>query len=376
MAGTLSNQALNRALLARQGLLERRTAALPETIEAIGAMQAQHWPALPVGLWSRLAAFTPDDLYQALDAGQVRTGILLRGTLHAVSAREYPAYATVSRVTGVTDWRRTKAPLPAAAASFRTDLLDFAEKPRNGEEIATFARDWFTRHPDALDPAEFAAQQERGWRPVCRSGDFVRVPLDGRWNGKTPAGYLAAPRPPRPIAADDATEALVLAHLRAFGPADAADVAYWLGRRTPPVRAALDRLADRLVRHTDETGRDLFDLPDAPLPDPATPAPPRFLPSFDSVLLAYAPGARERILPADRKDAVYLPGNLRILPTFLVDGLVAGTWSSAVRRRVATLTLRPLVELSRPSRAALQAEAERLTGFLYPTATGQEVVFE
>ncbi len=375
-ARVLSDQALNRALLARQGLLERRPASPPAAIEAIGAMQAQHWPALPVGLWSRSRDFAAADLYQAFAAGELRLGILLRGTLHAVTAGEYPAYAAVTRLAGHDQWRRTKAPLPEAAAAFRKELLDFAATPRSGEEVSAFAAAWFAGRPDAIDEAEAEFQQEHGWRPVRRSSDFVRVPLGRDWDARTPAGYLAGPPADGQPAGDAAVDTLTLAHLRAFGPATAADVAYWLGLRVPRVRDALDRVGEKLIRFSDEAGRDLYDVPDGPLPDPTTPAPARFLPSFDSVLLAYAPEQRARLGPKAVRDAIYTPRNLRILPSFLVDGVVAGTWESQARRRLATVTLRPLVPLSRPAMAELTAEAEALARFSHPTATSCEVVFD
>ena len=167
---------------------------------------------------------------------------------------------------------------------------------------------------------------------------------------------------------------MVLRHLRAFGPAGPDDVAGWIGWRTPPVRAAFERLGTDLERFEDENGRALYDLPDAPRPDPETPASPRLLAAFDSVLLAYAAKRRERILPDQHRDAVYERRNLQIRPSYLVDGLVAGTWSIEVKRREATLTLRPLERLARATRSALVDEAERLVRALQAQAKGHAVV--
>jgi hypothetical protein len=165
-------------------------------------------------------------------------------------------------------------------------------------------------------------------------------------------------------------------HLRAFGPAAAEDVATWIAWKVPPVRAALEKLAPDLVRFEDEDRRILYDLPEAPRPDPEVEAPVRYLPSFDSILLAYAAKRRARIVPEACREAIYNRANLRILPTFLVDGFVAGTWSTEVRRKEATLTLQACGKLDRKVRKALEEEGERLLRFSEPKATGQRVVVE
>ena len=153
-------------------------------------------------------------------------------------------------------------------------------------------------------------------------------------------------------------------------------MAGFIGWRTPPVRAALERLEPELARFEDESGRALYDLPDAPRPEAETPAPVRLLAAFDSALLAYAAKRRARILPDAHRDAVYERRNLQVRPTFLVDGRVAGLWSVEVRRREATLTLRPLERLARDARAALLAEAEQLVRALQPAVAKHAVAVE
>lgn len=373
----LTLPALNRAVLARQGLLDRLQAPLVEAVEAVGALQAQHWPALPVALGSRMARFAVADLYEALGNGELVVGTLLRGTLHLVSGREHQAYAAIVAAAGTDDWRRTDAEPGPEVSALRAALLSYARvTPRTGEEIAAFIEDWVMAHPEAIDLAELDQQRTYRWRPFLRSSSLVRAPGDGRWGTKTPAALRAAPNLGQPPTGEAALEEVILRHLRAFGPAGAEDVASWIGWRTPPVRAALDRLAPKLVRFSDEDGRALHDLPDAPRPDPATPAPPRLLAAFDSVLLAYAAKRRARILPDAHRDAIYERANLRIRPSFLIDGLVAGTWSVEVRRREAVLTLRPLERLTRSARAALIEEAGRLLGTVQPGAAGHQVLFE
>jgi winged helix DNA-binding protein len=372
-AERLTLGALNRALLARQGLLERLGGPLVENVEAVGALQAQHWPALPIALWSRVDGFMPSDLYRELERGKLVSGTLLRTTLHLVSAREHPAYAAVARE--VADWRRSKAKPTPTDDALVEDLVAYAKRtPRTGEEVATFAEEWLEAHPDAVQAQEVTAQRERKWRPIMRWHGFVRVPADGEWRAKAPSALRAAPVGRKKLDAEAALDEVVVRHLRAFGPAGPEDVAGWIGWRTPPVRDAFARLKRKLRPFLDDAGRTVHDLPDAARPDPETPAPPRFLAPFDSVLLAYASKRRARILPDKHRDAVYERANLRILPTYLVDGRVAGTWSFEVKRREATLTLRPLEKLPRDTRAALVDEGERLARMVAPEAQAHGAV--
>jgi hypothetical protein len=371
----LTLRSLNRALLARQGLLEPIAGSPAEVVERVGAVQAQHWPAVAVAIAARTAAFELQALEAALAAGELVFGTLLRGTLHVVSAREHPEYAAVTAASGADDWRRaTKEPAPGGD-ELRRDLAAWAsEEVRSAEQID----EWIERHvaerPGLLPEVEVERLRASKWRPLRAWSGLVRVAADGRWS-KTPVAYRAAPAAPGKLDADAALDAVVRRHLRAFGPAAAEDVAAWSGRRVPQVRAALDRLAPELVQLADESGRLLHDLPDACRPEADTPAPPRLLPWFDSTLLAYSPKRRGRILPDAHRDAVYNRANLRYEPTFLVDGFVAGTWGIAVKRREATLTLRPLEKLDRATRDALAAEAEALARATQPAATSHRADF-
>jgi hypothetical protein len=374
-AQRMTTTALNRALLARQGLLERLDLPLVDAVEAIGAVQAQYWPAPPAALWSRVEGFEPGALYAALEAGELVVGTLLRATLHVVSAREHPAYAAVAAEAVGHHWRRTDDEPGAEVGQLLTKLRSYASRtPRSAEEIGAFVEEWLADHPKALSKAELERQRELKWRPFQRWSAFVRAPADGAWGTKAPSALLAAPRPRGAPKGDKALDEVVRRHLRAFGPAGPDDVAGWIGWRTPPVREAFERLGADLVRFEDEDGRALYDLPDAPRPDPDAPALPRLLAAFDSVLLAYAAKRRERILPDEHRDAVYERRNLQIRPSYLVDGRVAGTWSIEVKRREATLTLVPLERLARATRSALVDEAERLVRALQPQAKGHGVV--
>jgi hypothetical protein len=344
---------LNRALLARQGLLEPFEKPVVEVVEAIGALQAQAWAAPPVALWSRMQAFETAQLHEALARRELVVGINLRATLHLVSAREHPAYHAVVEASGATDWRRTKA---TSSDEIRTALLAFADAPRSGEEIAAFAEAWVDEHPGAIADEELEQQRTYKWRPLVRWSALTRVPEGDTW-AKTPMALVAAPIPDAP---EDALAAVIQRHLRAFGPASAEDVASWIGHRVPSVREAMKG------RDLDEVGG-LYDLPGAPRPDPDTPAPPRFLAAFDSALLAYPSKRRTRLVPDELRDLVYLRKNLQVKPTFLVDGFVAGIWSIEVKRREATLTLTGSPD------AGILEEGEKLVRWAHPDAKAHHV---
>jgi Winged helix DNA-binding domain len=378
--GTLSDRALGRALLARQGLLERFDAPLAQAVEAIGAMQGQAWGALPVGLWSRVASFYPQQLYEALARRELLWGIGIRGTLHLVSAREHPAYATVAAEGWTSSWQRVLKETPPAMTRLREELLRFvAHEPRSNEEIRQLAERWVEEHPNAIDARELEAQRALKWRPIYRWSALIRAPKDGAWAAKAPADHLAAPVAPGSLKAPKpqaAVEQVVRSHLRAFGPAAVDDVVCWSGARAPLVREALERMAPKLASFADEHGRTLYDLPEAPRPDPQTPAPARLLGAFDSTLLAYAVKRRERILPEALREMVFQGKNLQVKPTFLLDGRVAGTWALETRGRRATVRLRAAGRLAKGEKAALSAEAQGLMKALCPKADSLEVSFE
>ncbi|MDQ3851008.1 MAG: winged helix DNA-binding domain-containing protein, partial [Actinomycetota bacterium] len=184
----LTLRGLNRALLARQGLLDRLEAPLVEAVEAVGALQAQHWPALPVALWTRVRGFAVDDLYGALERDELVVGTILRATLHLVSAREHPAYAAVVAAAGTDDWRRTGAQTGDDVSALRAELLAYVrDVPRTGAEIADFIDEWVAAHPGAIEAAEVEHQRAYKWRAFLRWSGFVRAPADGRWGTKAPA---------------------------------------------------------------------------------------------------------------------------------------------------------------------------------------------
>ena len=165
-------------------------------------------------------------------------------------------------------------------------------------------------------------------------------------------------------------------HLRAFGPAGADDIAAWMGVAPPVVRARVEAMAGDALEAISVGRRTLYDLPDAPRPDPDVPAPVRFLGDFDSMLLAYAPKHRARIWPDALRGHVYVRGNLRIRAAVLVDGLVAAVWSDEVKRGEATLTVTPGpgVKLGRAAKRDVVAEGERLLAARHSRAKARRVV--
>ncbi|GIF66443.1 hypothetical protein Ais01nite_44780 [Asanoa ishikariensis] len=374
---TATAAGLNRALLARQGLLDRHKGPggakhsgkpLVSAIEQICALQAQQWSSPPVGLWSRLADFVAADLWAVLDKGDVVTGILMRRTLHLVSAAEHPVWARIAAETGVGGWLLRGVETPERADDMLKDTIAYAQQTRTGDELTAFADQWVQEHPDALPAKAVTAQQEYKWRPFRAQPAFVKVPADDSWGAKTPAAYRAGPPTPRGLTSEKAWETAVTRHLGAFGPAGADDIAYWLGSPAGPVKAAIGRL-DLDTLGEDAGGRRvLYDLPDAPRPADDTAAPPRFLPAFDNALLAFAANRRARILPDAYKERVYLKRNLRWLPTLLVDGLVAGVWSAETKRGVVTLTVTAFDKLTKVAAAEVEAEGEALARFIEPAA--------
>jgi hypothetical protein len=178
--------------------------------------------------------------------------------------------------------------------------------------------------------------------------------------------------PPKAKAKGKALDAIILAHLRAFGPAGADDIAAWISWKAGPVREAVERVVGDL-EELEQGRRTLYDVPDGPRPDADTEAPPRYLAAFDSAILAYAPKRRSRLVPEGTFERIYNRANLQIRPTFLLDGFVAGTWSTEVKGKKATLMFSPFARLPRGAKGALVDEGEALLAGVYPKATNRTV---
>lgn len=358
----LSLDQLNRATLARQLLLDRSRDGLTATIERIGGLQAQE-PASPyIGLWSRLVDFDPVTLDRAFRERRVVKATLVRATLHVVSRADYERLipAVLPILHGLTRRDRGGGPPADALDRLAAAAADYAAVPRSNVEM----RDHVGSLVDGISADD-------AWWWVVRHVPFVRTPSAVPWSFGRTATFAAAVSWLRGIAFSpepQGIEHLVRRYLGAFGPASAADVAAWSGlavSRFRPAIAAIDGAGD-LRRFWDEAGRELIDLVGAPLPDPRIEAPPRLLPMWDSVLLAHA--NRSRIL-SDQDRALVIGRNGDTLPTFLVDGRVAGLWwaeAAPSGESLNRIVLEPFRRLDRGVVRELEREGARLAAMVGP----------
>jgi Winged helix DNA-binding domain len=342
----LSTRELNRALLARQLLLERSSLPLTDALDQVAGLQAQYAPSPYVGLWSRLRDFRRQDLTRALEDRRAVQATLLRVTIHVVSAADYPPLTEAIRAGRREWWSRAFRPALAgvdvaeAAALVRERLA--AGPARQAELVALLTGRGF---PKAV------------WSGVGLWVDLVRVPPSGTWERRRADLYGLAIDwiGPWRVTEAEGLEHLVRRYLAGFGPASLADLGSWAGLALTPLRPVLERVGTRRFR--DEQGGLLYDLPDAPLPDPATPAPPRFLSTWDANLLVHA--RRTQLLPERHRGRIFHTKAPQSFPTFLVDGAVAGTW----RYDQGRVELEPFEPLAPADRREVEEEAEALAAF-------------
>lgn len=346
MAGrTLTQRELNRALLARQLLLERVRLPLPRALERMAGIQNQYAPNAYIRLWSCLEGFERDHLTRALERRTVIQGTLMRETIHVVSRRDYPLFGAGIRVSGQEWWRRVNK-VPA-----EVDMRAFGERARKYLRGATRSRAEIEEFLRANDFPRASLWGFSHWL------DLIRVPPSGTWEQRRAHSFALAEEW---VGALDATEEEGLEHLArrylgGFGPALKNDIANWCKVSLAKLSVVLERLT--LRRFRDEQGKELLDLPRAPLPDPETPAPVRFLPTWDAALLVHA--RRTGILPEQYRPLIFNTKNPPSVPTFLVDGAVAGTW----RYEAGRIDLTPFERLNRSVLRELREEAERLAAF-------------
>lgn len=341
---------LNRATLGRQSLLARAPLGVVEAVRRVAAVQAQE-PASPyIALWNRVAGFDPADLDRAFTERRVVKASLLRIALHAVLAEDYPAFhrAMASSLRGARlgDRRFTDAGLSAAEVdALLAPLAEFTAVPRTVPEI------------EELLAARLGRREPRAWWALRTYAPLHHAPVGGPWSFRPRASFLAADPAQAPASPDEAVQWTLLRYLQAFGPASAQDFAQFTLLRRPVVRRAAEALGGRLERLEGPDGAELLDVPGAPRPDGDAVAPPRLLPMWDSVLLAHAD--RSRVIPPDHRPVV-VRRNGDVLPTLLVDGLVAGVW----RPVEAGIEATALRRLDDGAWEALAAEAAALLAFL------------
>lgn len=356
---------LNRTTLTRQMLLERATLPAAEGVAAVAGLQAQLPNPPYIGLWSRLRGFRREELTRLIETRRVVRATLMRATLHLMTADDYL-------------WLR-----PALQPALTRAMQGFVGKRVRGldvERVVAAARAFVDERPrtsGALRELLAALEPERDLSAlayVVRTHlPLVQVPPGGVWGvGGSPAfanaeAWLAHPLEP---ASDETRRRLVLRYLAAFGPATVGDLQAWAGMTGLKETVAALRPELRALRG--ERGAELLDLPDMPLHPGDMPAPVRFLPEYDNVLLAHAD--RSRVVPAAYRGAVYLTVG-RVRATFLVDGFVAGTWRVERERGAARLIVEPLAPLTNAAREALAEEGEALLRFIADDADRYEVRF-
>lgn len=306
---TLTQGHLNRALLARQQLIEPASGPIPAVLERTAGLQAQYAPAMYIGLWSRVDGLHRDAVTEALNQRRVVQATLLRSTIHLVSRRDYWPFAVAIRkprrdwYLRITKGHPSEAELAGAAERLRAA---FADGPLRQAEI------------DRLIGARL------------RTGagmwiDLVRVPPSGTWERRRADLYTSAEQwlgPEPELDPDACVDLLVRRYLGGFGPATRAQIADWAGLPVTTVSAALERAGLRRFRAED--GAALVDLPRAPLPDPRIPVPVRFLPVWDATLLVHA--RRTGVLPERYRARIFSSRTPHSFNTVLVDGAVVGTW--------------------------------------------------
>jgi len=340
----LTTRELNRALLARQLLLERKRLSPAAAIERVGPLHAQGVESTYVNLWSRVEGFRREQLTRALEGRAVVRESMLRNTLHLVPAREHPLYDGALAEHRLDWWLRVNRRRIDSRTIARAEqkLAGAARRPRRWAELV-----------EAVGGDRILAGAA-----AIRLG-VVTAPPSGVWGYHGKSDYVSAEAwlGVARASVEAGTVHLVRRYLAAFAPATLGDLCFWCGLGRSRVAPTLDGLG--LRRFRDEKGRELLDLPRAPLPPADTPAPARFLLRWDNLYLGHESGERDRIVPPALRKRVYTVNT--VMPaTFLVDGFVAGTW----RYERGRIVLEPWRRLSKAERGELAGEAEQLAAFM------------
>jgi len=361
MTRALTRRDLNRATLARQLLLARDKLSALDAIERLVAMQAQLAKPPFVGLWTRIARFEREDLRKLLASKRVVRATTLRATLHVMSARDYV---------------RLRAALQPMLTAAMTGVLKARKETLDLQQVIAAAQAFLAREPADFDAIRkhlvtvFPKTNDRVMGYAVRTQlPLVQVPTDDAWGFPGAATFTPAETwLGKPLGTDSTPHELVRRYLAAFGPATAADAQTWSG--LPKLRDVFEGMRDELVSLRDDDGRELFDLAKAPRPGGDVPAPVRFLPVFDNLVLGHADSGR---LIDDGHRAKVTTKNLQVKATVLVDGRVAGTWK-VERKKVATVVVEAFGAIARRTKRELEEEGEALARFVEPDAAGYAVV--
>jgi len=360
----LSKRALNRALLARQLLLRRSDRNVFNAVTHLVGLQAQTPNAPYIALWSRLTNFDPKQLTELINARRIVRIALMRGTIHSVTNCDcLELRPHFNSVLG-----------RAARGAFGKHLQGL-----NLKQVESAARKLLEKRPLSFDELGTLLQKRWPDRDCAALANTVRavvplvqIPPRGTWGNGGPATHVPAEAwLGGPLDADPALDRMIHRYLAAFGPATAHDVQSWSG--ITGLRPTLESMRANLITFIDEGGNELFDIPDAPRPNPETPAPPRFLPVFDNILLAHAD--RRRILSEAHRKMLF--GTAALLEgTILIDGFVGAKWKIVQQRGRAVMAIEPFAPLRKRDRAMIYEEGAELLAFALPAAESRHILFK
>ena len=388
----LSLRALNRATLARQGLLEpiQRTDA-GSAVRRLGSLQAQHpeWP--PIALAARTADATSADLAGALERRSVVRSSLMRITIHVVAAEDLWPMFVASQPLRLRQWRILTRSDPVDSplgrrmtAAHAVAIAALRERPRSSLELDRLMAAEIGPEATSIDRPAWGEPEVRvvvraAWRHFAALVPLVHVPHSGEGYGRSLYALAEDWLGGRPeITIEAARIMLARRYLGAFGPASVDDLLAYVGRGPGGIgawRDAVASLGDEVVTLKAEDGRTLLDFADAPRPDEDVAARPRLLARWDSLLLSHGSRHRARVIADEHRPAVFTR-NADVLPTFLVDGFVAGTWELSRTGGRAHLRLRPFGRLDPAAADALAAEAHRILGLVAREAADRSVTFD
>ncbi len=346
-------------------LLGREDVSAYEAVGRLAGLQAQVPNPPYIGLWTRLSDFARDQLTDLIENRRVVRSSMMRATLHLTTAEDYLLLR------------------PAIQPALDRSLRSIAGKRLEGldlDRLVSAAREMVEEGPRTSKELQGRLLEMEPDRDLSALAYLVRMrlplvqtPPAGTW-GKGGSPRFALPEPwlgARLADPGESLRALVLRYLAAFGPAGAKDFQAWSG--LTGAKALLQELRPELVEFRDEAGNELFDLPEAPLPPADTPAPPRFVPEYDNLVLSHAD--RRRVIADGDRKAVFLSA-ARVRATILLDGFVAGAWRIEKTKKSAALIVEPFAPLAPQDRDALAEEGERLLRFATDGQPELDVGFE